>query len=167
MKEFMDELKNWWWYNKRFVLIGLVVLAICAYMFIQSAGETEPDYFVGMVSTVPRSPEELAALEKRITDAGEDINGDGEVVLQLKSYAIDLDDPSPNAGYNNYEKIAALDGDLVGKISGIFLMDEPEAFQDKTNGILAQPIVEFEPGLYMALRFDADEAYIDLFNNLS
>ena len=55
----------------------------------------------------------------------------------------------------------------MGRISGIFLMDEPEAFQDKTNGILAQPIVEFEPGLYMALRFDADEAYIDLFNNLS
>ncbi len=166
MKNFMDELKNWWWYNKRFVLIGLVVLAICAYMFIQSANEVEPDYFVGMVSTAPRSAEELAVLEKRLTAAGEDLNGDGEVVLQLKSYSVDLNDQSTSAGYNSSEKIVALDSDILAGISGIFLLDDPEAFQEKTEGLLLEPIVEIEPGLYVGLRFDAAETYIALFNNL-
>jgi len=167
MKEFMDELKNWWWYNKRYVLIGLLVLAICSYAFIQSADEVEPDYFVGMVSVVPRSDGEIAALEQRISAAGVDVNGDGQVLLQLKAYSLDLSDPSSETGYNSSEKIVALDSDIVAGISGIFLLDDPEAFQEKTGGILTQPIIELEPGLYMGLRFDAKDEYTALFNELS
>ena len=47
------------------------------------------------------------------------------------------------------------------------LLDDPEAFQEKTGGILTQPIIELEPGLYMGLRFDAQDAYKNLFDNLT
>lgn len=160
MKDFIEELRNWWWYNKRFVFVGLVILAIFVYMFAQSANEEEPDYFVGMVSIEPRSTEQLAAIEKQLTAAGEDINGDGKVVLQLKCYSLDL-----TKQYSDSEKIIAFDSDILAGISGIFLMDDPQAFQEKTGRLLAEPIIELEPGLHMGLRFDAENAYATLFNN--
>lgn len=160
------KVKNWWWYNKIYVLLAVLILAAGVYLAGQSAGKTGPDYHIGLVTVSSRSDEELRGIQDAFAALGCDQNGDGQVLVQLHTYTVDLADTSENAGYNNYGIIAALDADLVGKVSGVFLLENPEAFQKTTNGLLKEPFALWSDGLYLCLRSDAAEPYIQLFDHI-
>lgn len=164
MEAFFSKLKNWWYYYKIPAGILICVLVIVIYFSVQSGKSPEADYHVGLVSTTPRSEEELSALTDGLAAFGEDLNDDGEIRIQLHTYAVDLADSSEYAGYNNYEIIAALDADLIGKTSGIFLLEDPKAFQSVSNALLAEPFLPYEDGLYLCIRTDAPDAYSRLFD---
>ena len=164
--QFSSKLKNWWWYHKKAALAAALVAAALLYMGIQNSRTVEPDYHVGLVTMTPYSPEQLADMEQRLCAAGQDQNGDGQVLVQLHTYYVDLADDSPNASHNHYEVVMALDADLVGKVSGLFLLSDPEAFQRTTNGLLSETMTAWEYGLTLARRTDAAEADIQLFDSL-
>lgn len=163
MEAFVAKVKNFWYYYKIPVGIGLAVLVVGVYLGLQSAGTPEPDYHVGLISTAPRSDEQLEALTAAFAAAGQDRNDDGQVLVKLHTYFVDLADDAPNAGVANADKIAALDADLIGNVSGIFLTEDPEAIQSATNGLLAEPYLPYEDGLYLCIRGDASEDYRQLF----
>lgn len=164
--DMLSKLKNFWFYYKTHLLIALAVLAVICYLSVPSASTPEPDYHIGIVNTVPLTEETLSGIEAAFTAAGKDVNGDGEILVQLHPYFVDLADNSPNAGVDNAQTIAALDADLVGTVSGIFLLEDPEAFQAAANNLLEQPFVPWQEGLSLALRSDADTEYIQLFENM-
>lgn len=166
-EQFISRLKNWWWYHKTPVLIAAAVLAVGLYLTVSDSRAEKPDYHIGLVSTAAWSPEELTRMEEAICAAGEDLNGDGKVLVQVHRYTVDLADEDPNAGHYNYEKIAALDSDLVGNVSGIFLLEDPDTFRSVTNDILSEQTVPWEHGLFLTVRADADDAYTQLFSSLS
>lgn len=161
------KLKNFWFYHKNHVLIGLAALLVLAYLGIQKAGTIQPDYHIGLVRAVPCTDQELQALESRFTAAGTDVNGDGEILVKLHTYYVDLADDAPDAGVNNAEVVQALDADLIGSMSGIFLLEDVETFQQITNGILDDSCAAFDSGLWLAIRADAAAAYTALFQNLT
>lgn len=167
MKNFLPKLKNWWWYNKLFVLIGAAAIAVLIYCFMPSKNQENPDYHVAVVTKLPLREEEMTALEERLEAHGRDVNGDGEVLVKLHSYAVDLADKSPNAGSSNYQTVAALDADLVGKVSGLFILEDPETFRQVSNDILSGAAVAFDERLSIALREGADDAYTELFESLT
>lgn len=161
------KLKNFWFYHKNHVLIGLAVLLVLAYLGVQKARTVQPDYHIGLVRSVPCTDQELQALETRFTAAGEDLNGDGEILIKIHTYYVDLADSSPDAGVSNAEVVQALDADLIGGMSGIFLLEDVDTFQQITNGILADSCAAFDSGLWLAIRADAAPAYEALFQNIS
>ena len=161
------KLKNWWWYHKKLVLLAALAAAALLYMGIQDRQTVKPDYHVGLVSTTPFSPEQISQMEEVFRMAGEDRNEDGQVTVQIHTYAVNLADEDPNSGYYNHEILSALDGDLVGNMSGIFLLDDPETFQRITGGILSDTVVSGEYGLFLTVRDDADAAYHQLFHTVS
>ena len=161
------KLKNFWYYYKIHTIIAIAVLAAAAYLGLQSAAEPDPDYHVGLISTTPRSDEVLAVLTDGIAAKGADLNGDGQVLVRLHPYYVDLADDSPNAGVNNHEKIAALDADLIGSLSGFFLMEEPEKLQAVTENILEEPYLTYSDGLFLCIRKDAPEHYRALYDALN
>jgi len=165
--DMLSKLKNFWFYYKKPLLIALAVMAVAGYLTMQSAGSVQPDYHVGIVRAVPLSDGDLAELETMLAAAGEDVNGDGEILVQLHPYYVDLADDSPNAGVNNAQTVAALDADLVGHVSGIFLLEDVDTFQRITDGLLEDIQVSFAKGLYLTLRKDADSSYFRLTGNLS
>lgn len=165
MKNLILKLKNFWWYHKVHVLIGLVAAAILIYCVAPSR-EPKPDYHIGLVSDLPCTEEYLAEAEMRLSAAAEDINGDGQILVRLHPFTVDFDSADPNAGYNNYEKVAALDADLSGKVSGLYLLEDPAAFQNATHGLMSQPFASFDEAFTMAVRKDAPEEYLRLFENL-
>lgn len=167
MQELIKKLKNVWYYYKVYVLIGAAVLAVAVYLTYQDAAVPEKDYHIGMISTGPWSDRDIAELEDRLAAAGQDVNGDGQVLVQVHLYRMDLADDSPNAGVNNYETVAALDADLVGKLSGIFLTEDPQSLQRVTAGLLEEPFVPFDAELYLALRREADGIYRQLLDALN
>lgn len=166
MGDFKKRLQNWWWYNKTYALIGLLAAAALTYMLWPAPKGTPPDYHIALVSTNAYSQEELNVMEQLFTALGTDQNGDGKVLVQLHWYRVDLADPSPNAGSDNYQKIASLDADLVGNVSGLLLLQDRAAFSsvvtvpmDERTAFLA----EF-PELTLTRRADAATAYQILFD---
>lgn len=165
MKDFISKLKNFWWYHKFHLLIGLAAAAILIYC-VAPSGKPNPDYHIGLVSDLPCTEERLAEMERRITAAAEDLNGDGQVLVRLHSFTVDFDSTDPNEGYKNYEKVAALDADLTGKVSGLYLLEAPAAFQKATQSLMAEPFADFDEVFTMAVRKDAPEEYLRLFEKL-
>lgn len=166
MKQVFAKLKNWLWYHKIPLLVAAAVLIVGGYLHLQDRAVPEADYHIGLVSTAPYSPEQLAAFEGAAVAAGRDQNGDGQVLVHLHIYAVDLESGDAASGYDRFEIIAALDADLVGTVSGIFLLEDPDAFQTASNGLLAQPFVPWQEGLSLALRSDAGTKYLQLFENM-
>lgn len=155
----MKKLENFWFYHKTHVLIALAVILTAGYLAVQKAAAPEPDYHIGLVKAVPCTEEELHGWEDRFSAAGNDLNGDGQVLVKIHTYFVDLADDSPNAGVNNAQTVSALDADLIGKVSGIFLLEDMDTFQRITDNILESSAPEFVPGLFLALRKDADPVY--------
>jgi len=164
MESFVSKLRNIWYYYKIPILIVLAVLVVSVYLRAQPAGVPESDYHIGLVSITPRSNEALESLEAAFADAGFDVNGDGQILVRLHNYPVDLADDSENAGVNNHQIVAALDADLIGRTSGLFLLDDPQTFQRVTHGRLKEPFLPFRDGLYLCIPNDAGEAYQQLFN---
>ena len=165
MEAVIKKLKNFWYYYKIPVGIGIAVLLVVLYLGLQSAGQPEADYHIGLVSVSPRSDTQLAALTDGFAAAGRDLNGDGQVLVQLHTYFVDLADDSPNAGVVNADKVAALDADLIGKVSGLFLTESPEVLNAVTNGLFEETYLPRKDGLYLCIRKDAPEAYRSLLDS--
>ena len=163
----MDKLRNFWYYYKKHTLIALAALLVIGYLSAQQLGSAKPDYQIGLVQALPLPDEKLAALTDIFTAAGEDLNGDGEVLVQLHPFYVDLADSSENAGVDNAQVVAALDADLVGNVSGIFLLEDVETFRRITGDILADPAAVFDGSLFLTLRRDASEAYVRLAEKLT
>lgn len=162
----VSKLKNWWWYYNKVILLAIAAVAACLYMYGVNRSAEEADYHIGIVSAVPFTQEALSQMEAAFSAAGEDRNQDGKVLVTLHTYYVDLADEDPNAGYKNYETVTALDADLIGRTSGIFLLEDPEAFRGVTDGILAQSEFPWTYGLTVTIREDADEADATLFDAL-
>lgn len=154
-------LQNFWFYNKNYVLIALAALLVLGYLGFQKANTAEPDYHIGLVRASACTEEELHALENTFTAAGADVNGDGQVLVQIHTYFVDLADST------NADAIQALDADLIGSMSGIFLLEDVDAFQNATNGILSETIIPMDNGLQLATRKNADEVYLVLAEKIS
>ena len=160
-------LQNFWYYYKIPVIIILAVLA--AGIYFLSLRETEKsDYDIAVVSPRGCSDEQLRKIQSVLEQAGKDQNGDGAVSVKIHvfRFAIGKDGQDRN-------EIAGLDADLVGKVSGLFFTEDPEQFEESTNGIGkaadAIPVsgIPLFSGcgiddLSLLIRADADEKYAEL-----
>ena len=161
MEKMISKLQNFWFYYKKHLLIALAVLAASGYLLIQQANTQQPDYHIGLVRSLPCTEEERSALEALFTAAGSDLNGDGQVLVKLHTYYVDL------AGNGDADVIQALDADLIGNVSGIFLLEDVATFQRVTNGLVSDPLLTLEGGLSLTLRAGAADAYGNLIDTLS
>lgn len=162
----MDKLRNFWYYYKNHTLIALAVLLVAGYLSAQRLSVPDPDYHIGLVQSAPLPDDALNELNATLAAAGEDLNSDGEVLVQIHTFYVDLADPSENAGVNNAQVVSALDADLIGNVSGIFLLEDVETFRSITGNILADTAVAFDGSLFLTLRRDAADAYIRLAESL-
>ena len=161
MDQFVSKLQNFWFYYKKHLLVVLAVLLVAAYLTIQDASAPKPDYHIGLVRAINCTDEELQALKDTFTAAGTDINGDGQVLVQIHTYYVDLSTGS------NADVVQALDADLIGGVSGIFLLEDVDTFSRVTDGLVSEPLGVMENGLSLTLRKDAADAYTALADNIS
>ena len=166
MEQLRKKIQNFWFYYKIPFLVGFAVVFVLSYLTIQKHTTVQPDYHIGLVRTVPCTDMELQGLKDTFTAAGQDLNGDGTVLVQIHTYYVNLEDPAENAGVANADTIQALDADLIGNVSGIFLLEDVAAFQTVTNNLLSDTSATLENGLYMTIRKNASSAYQLLFDNI-
>lgn len=148
-----EKRKNWWYYHKWHV--GAVVLLAAAAVSIvwPIIHQERPDYQVAYVGTVPLPEDAAAALENAFASLGEDLNGDGRVLVKLRQYvSAELDESAMAAagapvtdatGQMTSNALATSDGasqiatmvsllaDVGDQESFLFLLEDPAAFQQE------------------------------------
>ena len=159
MEQLRKKLQNFWFYYKIPLVVALAALLVLSYLGIQSRSTVQSDYHIGLVRESPCTDAALQSLNEIFTAAGEDRNGDGQVLVQIHTYYVNLSDDSENAGVRNAEVVQALDADLIGGVSGLFLLEDVDTFQRITNNLLSGSAVSVENGLWLTVRKDADEPY--------
>lgn len=125
--------ENLWYHYKAAIIVSVLVLAAGAYMLAQSLGVTVPDYRAAIISSGSCSDEQLERLKNVLESAGTDRNSDGQVSAEIKFYQLSLGESG-----QNINALGALDADLVGNVSGLFLLEDPAAFESATNGIICE-----------------------------
>lgn len=129
---------NWWRYHWIQVLCAVLAAAALCGVLWERATREEFDCSVALVTRYAATPGEVDALRAALEAACPDVNGDGEVhvgvnAIQIDYTATDLDDAAIRAMTTNVDK---LHSDFYTRQSGIFLLDDPESFQEN-HGALA------------------------------
>ena len=122
-----EKRKNWWHYHRWHVVIGIVLVGIAANLVWNALGigKTEPDYTFAYVGGAALPDDTAAALESAFAALGEDLNGDGQVTVQLRQYVFKTGDMSREAAAAQ----TALMADILEGDSYFFLLEEPMPFQ--------------------------------------
>lgn len=133
-----QRLENWWVYHWHHVLIVLAVLGVSAY-FGSSWGSAVPeDYSVVWIGShyLPDGAER--ALSAALAAYGDDVNGDGQVVVRIRQVGLDMRAvlERGTSGQQEYAGLMALNADLNCGQSTIFLLEDPEAFQAYSGALL-------------------------------
>ncbi len=131
-----EKRRNWWHYNKWFVVTGAVLVLILAEILINALGigQVKPDYTVAYVGNMPLSEETADALVAELAALSPDMNGDGRVTVSLQQYT------SVNTGDSDtlYFAQAAqvkLVADITECVSYFFLLEDPAFFQEATSAL--------------------------------
>lgn len=127
-----EKWKNWWYYYKFHVLIGLVLASIagsliCSYFGI---GQVKPDYAVAYVGTEALSEEAVEALQAAFARMGRDENGDGEIFVAVNQYVSYSTGDSDTLYYAQAAEAQVI-ADITDCDSYFFLLADPEDFQER------------------------------------
>lgn len=136
--ETRKKMDNFWYYYKFHVLIGAFLLFMAVVFIKDMLGKVDYDYDIALVTDYIIADEDSAALQKFFEENGEDLNGDGEVHVQLQNYAI----PSEDAPGFDPQMLAAsqtkLTVDLQEGTSMIFFMSEQNFEKFNDAGVLPE-----------------------------
>lgn len=121
---------NWWYYHKWYILLGVGLLALGAYLGARAlgVGQVKPDYQAAYVGSAALPEETVSALESALADLGTDCNGDGRVVVRINQYV--MGDGSGEGAVYAYAGSTKLMADLDACDSYFFLLEDPAAFQE-------------------------------------
>lgn len=144
-----EKRRNWWHYHKWHVVIGVALVGIGANLVWNALGigEVEPDYRFAYVGTNYLPEDTAAALETALAGLGEDLNGDGQVVVSLRQYPSNA---GVDAGMATTAEVQIM-ADIMECESYFFLLEDPESFQADYE-ILKGDWFPVENGLYLARR---------------
>lgn len=122
-----EKRRNWWHYHKWHVAVGLTLAVVAVYLVCRAlgVGQIRPDYQVAYVGTNALPDDTTAAIEAAFAARGEDLNGDGQVVVQLNQYT-SPEGAEPGVAMSNEVTLMA---DLLECESYFFLLEDPEPFQ--------------------------------------
>lgn len=147
-----EKRKNWWHYHKWHVVTGAVLLAIPCSIVWNALHQIKPDYQIAYVGENALPDDTVTALETELAALGEDLNGDGRVVVRLAQYA-------SSSGAEVGAAAAAevrLMADIMERESYFFLLEDPEQFQKayrslcKLDGTLPAEGDDSAEGTYLA-----------------
>lgn len=126
----LQRLQNWWYYHKVLVIAAVivVVMLIPVAQNLLGIGVVEPDYQIACVTKGGISDKTAEELCRACEALGQDLNGDGKVVVNLVSYNTGAGDQETTM-YFGYASTITIQADIELGESQFFLIEEPERFQ--------------------------------------
>lgn len=132
-----ERRRNWWLYHRRQVLLGAAVLVLLGGILRTQLSQIRPDCSAALVVRHAASSEDVAALETALSSLIPDLNGDGTRAaavnaIELDYTAGDLDGAALTRARSSVEKLQA---DFFAGQSGVFVLDDPEHFQESHQAL--------------------------------
>lgn len=120
----MEKWQNWWNYHWLHVLVAIGAIAFVCVVLSEWVFKTRPDFKVAYIGEYYLSVD-TAELEGQLAALGTDVNGDGKVVVQVRSYATSESNP-------NYEPdMVGMLGDVNVGGSSIYILEDSQWFIDR------------------------------------
>lgn len=125
LKTKKDKWNNFWFYHKTHVIVAAIAALFVAYMVYDMVTKVHPDYNVAIL-TSKTIPSDLSdQLGDEIEKYGEDLNGDGEVVVQMNVFEIAQGEAANTMDPNmQMAGIVKFQGDVQTGDSYIYLTDD-------------------------------------------
>ncbi len=125
-----QRFENWFYYNKIWVFAAVVILWILGSMVwnILGIGKVKPDYTISYVGRLKLPQDCVTALETSLAQFGEDLNGDGQVIVLLNQHVVTDNSHADNMTYSYGAQITLL-ADITENESHFFLLEDPITFQ--------------------------------------
>ena len=127
-----EKRRNWWDYHKWHVVIAIVCLILAADLVSDVVHNirNKPDYTIAYVGYT-ELPDDLArAVETAIATKGEDLNGNGQVQVELVQYQLfdESTDGDPTLWEQAYSASMLLTTNIETVESMIYLLEDPAWF---------------------------------------
>ena len=132
-----EKAGNWWHYHKWQVVVVIILLVVAAFIIKDTFFRAKPDYQVAYVGLQNLPEDTGTALTEALESFCDDRNGDGQVLVQLNQYAVELESGAETTdAYSQMAGITRLSADLSSSDgSYIFLLEDPETFQEYTGAL--------------------------------
>ncbi len=128
-----EKRANWWHYHWYYVAVVAAAVLLLGYFVWSLVTEVKPDYMVAVVSRTDPDTAFLTEVEDRLESLGEDINGDGNVKVQVKGIWLAFDFETQDASLRQMMQSSEdkLNADFYLCESTIFIVDDPAAMEQK------------------------------------
>lgn len=127
-----EKLANWFHYNKWWVVLWAFLLFSVGSILWNALGigQIRSDYVFAYVGSAALPEDCAAALERELAALGQDVNGDGKVVVELRQYVSNANqENAAEALMYGYASDVTLIADITNGDSYFFLMEDPAKFQ--------------------------------------
>lgn len=81
-----EKRENWWFYHKVHVIVGVIAAAFVAMVIYSFASRVTPDYVISLMTGYAMPSDLTADIQTHLERFGDDRNGDGKVVMEVRSY---------------------------------------------------------------------------------
>ena len=136
----MKNWKNWWYYHKWYVIIGVILLGVALDLIGNALGlfTKSPDLQIAYVGKAPLPQDTVSALQLAFTSLAGDYNHDGQTIVQINQYISSSNTTDVDTAYYQYASEITLIGDISDCESYLFLMEDARDFQREYQ-LLALP----------------------------
>lgn len=127
-----ERAANWFYYNKWWLVMWAILLAVLGSILwnFLGIGKVRPDYIFAYVGTSALPDDCAAALEREFAALGEDVNGDGQVTVELRQYVSGSSESDPESALSRaYAASVTLAADITAGDSHFFLVEDPAQVQ--------------------------------------
>ena len=133
-EETRKKIDNFWYYYKIHVLVVVFILFVAGVFIKDIVTKVDNDYSVAFVTEEMMTDEEISSIQSVLEKEAEDLNGDGEIHVEVQNYTI------PQGDSANPQLVAAgqtkLTVDIQDGTSMIFFLS-PGCYESyKDSGVL-------------------------------
>lgn len=86
-----DKGRNFWFYHKWHLLIGLGLVLLIAFFVRDFFNREDPDYEIGLLVKKGYLEDSILMLESYLEEKGTDLNNDGQVAVRINQYVVATD----------------------------------------------------------------------------
>lgn len=87
-EETRKKIDNFWYYYKIHVLVVVFILFVAGVFIKDIVTKVDYDYSVAFVTEEMMTDEEISSIQSVLEKEAEDLNGDGEIHVEMQNYTI-------------------------------------------------------------------------------
>lgn len=127
------KINNWIYYRKWWIVVWIILIwfILSIAKSVLGIGKVKPDYVFAYIGSANLPDDCVAALERELAALGEDVNRDGKVVVELRQYVSGEGQNMDDVLMYGYASEVTLVADINEGESYFFLMEDPEAVQER------------------------------------